>query len=128
MSRFFIDFRQHQQKQRLYEELKKLNGRYEIQITRESDGQFLYRYYSAVLVATVSRYTGHTPEEVDKIIRRKFLSWEAPDPDTGKAARYVPTSIAYVPHSEMSWFTSMVRAWVYEEFNIEVLSPEDITV
>lgn len=84
-------------------------------------------YYWSVVVKAIAEYTGYTPDEAHEILKRQFLPKElAVTKANGKviAEMVIGGSTAGLDSMEFYDYVERVRAWSFEELDIDMPPPD----
>jgi hypothetical protein len=79
------------------------------------------RYYYGVVIKLISDYTGHTADEVDSILKGKFLVRV-----DSRGLKYTPSKTA-ITTSEMEEYLRQVRAWAAGCLSLDIPEPNEVT-
>jgi len=80
------------------------------------------RYYYGVVVKLLSDYTGHTPDEIDSILKWKFLVRT-----DGNGLDYVPSK-KDLTTTTMEEFLDRVRVWAAISLSVTIPLPNEIEI
>lgn len=122
----FCDFSKNESKQKLYDNLKKLDKSYRIEIVRDRDNRSnrQNKYYWGVIIKMISDYTGFFPDEVHEILKGKFLSYEKVITHTGQEVT-LSMSTAELDKYDFEQYLEKCRIFAAGELDLIIPLPNE---
>ena len=127
MTDLIINFDQESDKKKLYNVLKGLKGKNQVEIKkyRKPRSTQENKYYWKVIVGTLAAEFGYTAQEMHYELKRLFLSYQKPNIKTGELMTFM-RSTTDLDTMEAEVFYEQIRVWALADFSIYLPLPNEV--